>query len=138
LAGVVTACVCARAVALHAGSDVPLAIKGYDPVAYFTLGKPTPGSADIEYRWDDHRYRFARPDHREMFKRDPARYAPEFENYCAMALARGDFIEAEPESWLISDGRLYIFAKPVGVERFRLDPAGIAEAAKRTWLRTPP
>jgi len=26
-----------------AGEEVPLAIKGYDPVAYFTDGKPTPG-----------------------------------------------------------------------------------------------
>ena len=30
--------------------DVPLAIKGYDPVAYFTDGRPTPGLPDFEYR----------------------------------------------------------------------------------------
>ena len=34
--------------------DVPLAIKGYDPVAYFTDGRPTPGRPDIEYQWDEH------------------------------------------------------------------------------------
>ena len=38
-----------------AAEDVPLAIKGYDPVAYFTEGKPTPGVPEIEYEWDEHR-----------------------------------------------------------------------------------
>src|ERR1700739_3064213 len=42
-----------------AAEDVPLAIKGYDPVAYFTDGKPTHGLPEIEYEWDEHRYRFA-------------------------------------------------------------------------------
>ena len=30
-----------------AAADVPLAIQGYDPVAYFTDGKPTHGTAGL-------------------------------------------------------------------------------------------
>jgi hypothetical protein len=41
-----------------AQEKVPLAIKGYDPVAYFTLGKPTRGLPEIEYEWDEHVWRF--------------------------------------------------------------------------------
>ena len=52
-------------------AEVPLAIKGYDPVAYFTDAKPTPGLPEIEYEWDEHRYRFATAQHRELFKADP-------------------------------------------------------------------
>lgn len=98
---------------------LPLAIKGYDPVAYFTLGKPTPGLPELEYEWDEQRYRFARPEHRDLFKADPLRYAPQFANYCAMALTRGEIHEANPEYWLINDGKLYIFGGPTGPERFR-------------------
>jgi YHS domain-containing protein len=98
---------------------LPLAIKGYDPVAYFTLEKPTPGLPELEYEWDEHRYRFARPEHRDLFKADPLRYAPQFANFCAMALTRGEIHEANPEYWLISDGKLYIFGGPTGPERFR-------------------
>ena len=58
--------------------DIPLAIKGYDPVAYFSIGKPVPGLPEFEYEWDEHRYRFARAEHRELFKADPVRYAPQF------------------------------------------------------------
>jgi YHS domain-containing protein len=97
----------------------PLAIKGYDPVAYFTLGRPTPGLPELEYEWDEQRYRFARPEHRDLFKADPVRYAPQFANFCAMALTRGEIHEANPEYWLISDGKLYIFGGPTGPERFR-------------------
>ena len=103
---------------------VPLAIKGYDPVAYFTIGKPTRGLPEIEYEWDEHRYRFSRAEHRELFKADPVRYAPQFANFCAMALTRGEIDEANPEYWLISDGKLYIFGKPMGPDLFQQDLAG--------------
>src|SRR4051794_24194707 len=39
--------------------EVPLAIKGYDPVAYFTDGKPVRGLPETEYVWDEHRYLFS-------------------------------------------------------------------------------
>lgn len=118
----------ARAVAAE---NVPLAIKGYDPVAYFTVGKPTHGLSGIEYEWDEHRYLFSSVGDRELFKADPVRYAPQFGDYCAMALAQGEIVVADPENWLISDGKLYIFGKPspAGPDQFRRDLAGnIAKA----------
>jgi hypothetical protein len=106
--------------------DVPLAIKGYDPVAYFTDGRPTPGRPDIDYPWDEHTYRFASVEHRELFKADPVRYAPQFGNFCAMALAKGQIVVANPENWLISDGKLYVFGSPApaGPVLFQKDLAG--------------
>ena len=77
-----------------AAAEAPLAIKGYDPVAYFTDGKPTPGRPGLEYQWDEHTWRFASADHRDRFKADPVRYAPQFGNYCAMALSKGEVVVA--------------------------------------------
>jgi YHS domain-containing protein len=93
---------------------VPLAIKGYDPVAYFTIGRPVRGRPEFEYEWDELNYYFSSAEHRDLFKADPVRYAPQFGNYCAMALAKGELDEANPENWLISDGKLYIFNKADG------------------------
>ena len=107
-----------------AADKVPLAIKGYDPVAYFTIGTPTRGLPEIEYEWDEYRYRFSRAEHRELFKIDPVRYAPQFANFCAMALTRGEIVEADPENWLISEGKLYIFGTPIGPALFQKDLAG--------------
>jgi hypothetical protein len=107
-----------------AGEKLPLAIKGYDPVAYFTLDKAVVGKPDIEYEWDEQRYRFVSAEHRELFKTAPLRYAPQFTNFCAMALARGEIHEANPEYWLVSGGKLYLFGGPSGWERFRQDLSG--------------
>jgi YHS domain-containing protein len=103
---------------------LPLAIKGYDPVAYFTVGRPVPGLPEIEYEWEEHRYRFANAEHRDRFKAEPVRYAPQFGNFCAMALSKGEIVVADPENWLISDGKLYVFGKQMGPDLFRKDLAG--------------
>jgi len=114
-----------------AAETAPLALKGYDPIAYFTVGKPVRGSPEIEYEWDERRYRFSRAEHRELFKADPVRYAPQFANFCAMALSLGELVEADPENWLVSDGKLYIFGKPAGPALFRQDVAGNVAKAKQ-------
>ena len=110
---------------LHA-QETTLAIKGYDPVAYFADGKPVQGTPAFEYTWDEHRWRFSSAEHLARFKADPARYAPQFGNYCAMALALGEIVVADPENWLISEGKLYVFGKPApaGPELFKKDLAG--------------
>lgn len=116
----------------HAG-ELPLAIKGYDPVAYFTFGRPERGSPEYEYDWDEQRYLFSRPEHRDMFRADPARYAPHFANVCAMALTRGETDEVNPDYWLVSDGRLYLFGKAIGPALFQQDLANNLMKAEESW-----
>lgn len=109
-----------------AAEHVPLAIRGYDPVAYFTLGTATRGQPEFDFVWDEHRYLFAGAEHRALFRADPVRYAPQFANFCAMALSLGQVVEADPENWLISEGKLYVFGKPApaGPTLFQKDLAG--------------
>jgi len=122
-----------------AAESVPLAIKGYDPVAYFTVGRPVRGLPKIEYEWDEHRYRFSRPEHRELFMADPVRYAPQFANLCAISLSRGAIVEANPEYWLITEDKLYIFGGPAGPKLFQQDLArNIAKANENRVLLPKP
>jgi len=127
------------ATARHTGAaeNFSLAIKGYDPVAYFTFGKPTPGLASIEYEWDEHRYRFSSEEHRELFKADPVHYAPQFAQFCAMALSRGEIVEANPEIWLIIDNNLYLFGKPTGPALFKQHLAENVAKANRNRALVP-
>lgn len=85
-----------------------LAVKGYDPVAYFTDGKPVEGSPAHEYVWEGATYRFASAEHLEMFKADPTKYAPQFGGYCAYAISRGDIADISPTSWAVEGGKLYL------------------------------
>ena len=121
-----------------AADPAPLAIKGYDPVAYFKAGQPTKGRPEINLVWDDRRYQFASEENRALFKADPVRYAPQFSDYCAMALSKGEIVEANPENWTIADGKLYIFGKPVGPELFRKDVAANKARAEGNRKILPP
>lgn len=58
-----------------------LAVKGYDVVAYFTLGTPTKGDKAFSYEWRDATWRFANAAHLELFTSNPERYAPQYGGY---------------------------------------------------------
>lgn len=58
-----------------------LAIKGYDPVAYFTMRKPAEGKKEFEYKWQDAKWRFANMEHLNLFKANPEKYAPQYGGY---------------------------------------------------------
>ena len=93
------------------GDELRLSISGYDPVAYFTDGKPVQGKAEIEYLWHKLRWRFASPAHRDLFAKDPDHYAPQYDGYCAMGVSNDDAAHkdtVDPEAWAIVDGKLYL------------------------------
>jgi YHS domain-containing protein len=58
-----------------------LAVKGYDVVAYFTLGTPTKGDSQFSYDWEGATWRFANAAHLEAFKAAPEKYAPQYGGY---------------------------------------------------------
>jgi YHS domain-containing protein len=105
-----------------------VAIKGYDTVAYFTAGKPTKGNPSISEVWDGTRYLFSSEENRKLFAANPDKYAPQFSGYCAASLAHGVKLEAEPENFIISDGRLYLFARPVPPDMLAKQPDLVARA----------
>ena len=116
-----------------AQGNEPLALKGYDPVAYFTDGKPTEGAATYELTFDGQRYRFANARHRELFKANPDKYAPQFGGLCAMNLSRGVRRESDPHNWVISNGNLYVFAGERGQQNFINEAEATAARASANY-----
>jgi len=134
-AAVAVACYCGGAMAQNAQPSATnrVALKGYDPVSYFTDGKPEMGSSEFNFAFDGTTYWFKNADHKARFAADPAHYAPQFDGYCAVQLSRGIKVEADPESWAIKDGKLYVFAVKAGMAHFREHGAAIAEKAVEKW-----
>ena len=93
------------AVAAHAQVPVKVALRGYDPVAYFTESRAVQGDPRYSYDWDEARYHFMSAKHRDMFAADPERFAPQFGGYCTGSLSRGVRNEGHPEALVIVDGR---------------------------------
>lgn len=84
------------------------AIKGYDPVAYFTAGKPVKGASKYSYEWMGATWYFASPEHRDTFAKTPEKYAPQYGGYCAYAVSQGNVAAIDPRAWKIVAGKLYL------------------------------
>jgi len=61
--------------------DNGVALKGYDPVAYFTMGKPVKGDEQFGYDWNGARWLFASQEHKNFFMASPEKYAPQYGGY---------------------------------------------------------
>ena len=110
-------------------------LKGHDPVAYFTEGRPVKGAPEIKYDWDGERYLFSSAGNREKFASNPERYAPQFGGYCTGNMSHGRKAEADPEAWKIVDGKLYVFGQVKFKDMGDTDPGVYARAAKN-WQQT--
>ena len=114
-------------------SDDRVALRGYDPVAYFTDKRPVPGSAKHQYEWDGSVYRFASAKHMQLFKANPDRYLPQYNSWCAASVAKGEKVRTNPENWIVVDGKLYLFGKSIGPDLMRADPAAMKHRADSNW-----
>ena len=110
-----------------------VALNGYDPVAYFTDGRPVKGSTEFSASFDGTTYHFKSAQHRALFVADPDRYAPQYKAYCAITIARGAKLEVDPEAWLIWNGKLYMFAGKQGIAMFQEEAAAIVAKAESAW-----
>jgi enamine deaminase RidA (YjgF/YER057c/UK114 family) len=117
------------------GEEPRLSISGYDPVAYFTDGKPVQGKTEFEYLWNKLRWRFASGEHRDLFVKDPNRYAPQYDGYCAMGVAWTDPHKdtVDPEAWAIVDGKLYLTHTVRGLDGWRENAGENIKTADNNW-----
>ncbi len=111
-----------------------LALRGYDPVAYFADGKPRLGSPEFSFAFDDSVYQFATAEHLTMFVADPEHYAPQYAGNCAIIMAKGaQKVESDPESWIIVDGKLFVFGDKSAVPQFEKDGRDLVARANGNW-----
>jgi YHS domain-containing protein len=116
-----------------------LAIGGYDPVAFYTDGKPVPGNVELELTYGGAVWRFCNIGNREAFAARPDVYMPRFGGYDPVGVAHGVAVAGNPAMWLITGGRLFLFYDRDRLETFRANPEGVTSAAERKWpdvLRT--
>lgn len=117
------------------GDEARLSISGYDPVAYFTDGKPVPGSSEFEYVWHDARWRFASAAHRDLFVKDPEHYAPQYDGYCAMGVAwqQPHKDTVDPNAWTIVDGKLFLTHTTRSLAAWQEKAAENIKRADQNW-----
>ena len=112
-----------------------VAVDGYDPVAYFTEGRPVEGRSEFSYRWRGATWRFASAANRDLFAAAPGKYAPQYGGYCAWAVAQGYAADADPEAWKIVEGKLYLNYNQKVMAQWREDVPGNISKADANWPR---
>ena len=114
-------------------ADGGLAIRGADPVAFFTEGAAVAGDAAHSLMWRGTTWQFASADNMAAFEADPAAYAPQYGGYCAYAVANGYTASTDPEAFSVVNDKLYLnFNKSVR-DRWSQDIAGNIAKADANW-----
>ena len=114
-----------------------VAINGYDPVSYFTAGKAVEGSKNISYNQAGVTYYFASETNRNLFKKSPASFEPQYGGWCAYAMGKtGEKVEVDPETFKILNGKLYLFYNAYfnnTLPKWNKDEASLKATADKNW-----
>ncbi len=114
-------------------AGVPLALHGYDAVAYFTEGHAVRGNAEFTATHDGAAYRFASAAHKASFAKSPDRYAPQYGGFCAFGVSVGAKFDGDPELFRVVDGKLYLNLNPQIQEKWNGDVDSNIEKADEAW-----
>lgn len=124
----------------HFNLNDGLAIKGYDPVAYFTEKKAVKGKKEYAATVDGVTYYFYNLTNKILFTREPQKYEPQYGGWCAYAMgATGEKVEIDPETFKIVNGKLYLFYNRLfnnTLPKWNKDENNLKTAADKNWANT--
>ena len=110
-----------------------LVLHGYDPVAYFASNAAVQGNPKYKAAYKGATYYFVSENHRKLFKKDPARYAPQYGGYCAMAVSMGQLEDADPKMFVVHRDKLLVQRNEKAHKMFMSNPDMFHEKADQQW-----
>ncbi|MEM7304725.1 MAG: YHS domain-containing (seleno)protein [Pseudomonadota bacterium] len=112
-------------------NDVILA--GHDAVAYQTENQAVIGSPEYTTVYNGAIYRFASSKNRDLFNKDPEKYAPAYGGYCAYGMTFGKKFEVDGKAFQVVDGKLYVNKNLSVYNTWKKDIPGNIEKANTQW-----
>ena len=109
------------------------AIKGYDPVAYFTDKKPVKGSSAYKAEYLGSVFHFVSQANRDAFAASPNKYAPQYNGFCAFGAAGGYKAAIEPAAFTIVNEKLYLNYNQDVRKKWSADIPGFVAKADKNW-----
>lgn len=119
---------------LVAGKPAPgLAVRGFDVVAYHTLGKAKLGTSKYAAKHGAATYRFSTNANMQAFKANPSKYEPAYGGYCAYGVSVNAKFDGDPRLWKIVNGKLYLNLNQDIQKAFNNDVKGAIQKAEVNW-----
>ena len=114
-------------------SEEGVAIRGTDPVAYFTQKKPVKGKPEFAHKWGNTTWQFASAQNRDLFVKNPEKYAPQYGGFCAWAVSQGYTASTDPNAWKIDNGKLYLNYNSAVQWGWEKDVSGNVAKGDKNW-----
>ena len=111
------------------------AIRGFDPVSYFTESRAKKGNPILRFDYNNATWYFSSAVNLELFKANPEKYAPQFGGYCAFGMSRGYKAETQPDAWTILDGRLFLNYNDAVRKEWNKNQAVFISKAYTNWAK---
>ena len=108
---------------------------GFDPVAFFTEGKASKGDPQWHSSYGEATYYFQSSSNRELFDKDPGKYAPQYGGYCAMAMAMGALEDSDPNYFVVHDNKLLFQRNEKAHMMVAKDLEGNHKKADANWAK---
>ena len=110
-----------------------LALRGYDPVAYFTQNKAVKGDPKWTAMYHGVTYEFVSKEDQTAFEASPEKYVPQYGGFCALATSLGVKADADPREFVVRNGKLYVNNSPKAQSLFQENVGGNIEKADHNW-----
>ena len=110
-----------------------VAIRGYDPVAYFAEGAAVEGSKQFSCSWKGTEWHFKNQSNLDTFRANPEKYAPQFGGYCAYGASENHKSPTEPNAFTIVNDKLYLNYNMKVKEMWMKDTKGRIATAEKNW-----
>jgi hypothetical protein len=91
------------------------------------------GHDSLHVEWNNATWLFTSQAHREMFRKEPQRYAPEYGGYCAYGMKWNGFYSTDPKSFALVESRLYLNLDPKIHRRWQLLQGWNIRRADNNW-----
>jgi len=113
--------------------SLPVALQGYDVMTYYASSGPQKGNTSYQVLYNKKRYLFISLENQEKFSKDPEKYLPEFEAYCACSVSDNHPVMADPKVFKITEGKLVLFRDEAALSLWNEDEAGRYKKAQDFW-----
>ncbi|MFN0163816.1 MAG: YHS domain-containing (seleno)protein, partial [Burkholderiales bacterium] len=115
------------------GTAEHLMLRGHDVVSYFTKGTHQQGTNLQQSVYQGVTFRFASAEHKALFDKDPARYAPQYGGFCANGIVYGIPWGGDADSFMMINGKLYMFGGQGSRDGWNIDPVKNLALAEKYW-----
>ena len=112
-----------------------IALEGYDPVAFHTVGRAIKGNPAFSIEYYSYKYLFSSEENKIIFEKEPEKYLPSYGGYCAYGVSLGILFPVDVSTWEIIDHHLVLQFSQDVKQKFSEQKEANIRQANENWSK---